>query len=265
MKKILVLGKKGMLGHLLYDYLLGTRKYEVIGFEKNSLDALKSKKEIEKIISKHSPDYVINCIGLINIYANKDKEMAEKINAIFPKILADLGIKNNWKLIHISSDCYLDDDIYGKSKRLGEINDSHNLTIRTSIIGPELKEGFGLFHWFMAQKESVDGYIKAYWDGVTTLQLSKFIEEQIDSDKYTEIIDYRTKEYIDKYHLIKLIADIFNKKIEIKKDYREIKDKRNLQADVFCFKTYSQQIKELKDYMEKNKKKYAKYLYEKND
>ena len=260
MKKILILGINGMLGHLVYDYLLGTEKYEVIGLARDSLDALESDNKIEEILSKYSSDYVINCIGLINIHANLNEKKAKKINGIFPHLLAYLGIKNNWKLIHISSDCYLDEDIYGKSKLLGEINDSHNLTIRTSIIGPELKDGFGLFHWFMSQKNSVNGYIRAYWDGVTTLQLSKFIEEQIDSGQYTGIIDYRTKDYTDKYHLIKLIADIFYKKIEIKPDDRKVKDKRNPHADIFCIKSYFEQLQELKDYMKKNPKKYIRYL-----
>lgn len=260
MEKILVLGKTGMLGHMVYNYLLGTNKYEVIGLDRERLNALDSEEKIEEEILRNSPKYVINCIGLINKYTDKNEEATKKINSTFPHFLAYLGIKYGWKLIHISSDCYLDEDIYGRSKFLGEICDNHNLTIRTSIIGPELKEGFGLFHWFMSQKNEVNGFVKSNWDGVTTLQLAKFIEEHIDSKNYTGIIDYRTKDSISKYELIKLISKIFNKDIKIIQDYRDMKDKRNFNPNVFCLKNYNTQLIELKDYMENNNEKYERYL-----
>lgn len=260
MKKILVLGKTGMLGHMVYNYLLETNKYEVFGLDRKRLNALDNEEKIEEEILKYSPNYVINCIGLINRYTNEDEEATKKINSVFPHFLAYLGIKYGWKLIHISSDCYLDEDTYGKSKFLGEICDHHNLTIRTSIIGPELKEGFGLFHWFMSQKDNVNGFVNVYWDGVTTLQLSKFIEEHIDSKNFKGLIDFRTKNSITKYDLLNLISKIFNKKITINKDDKELKDKRNLNPDIFCLKDYEAQLVELKEYMEKNKKNYLKYL-----
>jgi dTDP-4-dehydrorhamnose reductase len=258
-KRILVLGMNGMLGHIVHDYLLDTGKYSVFGLNRKSLNALQDEKDIEKIIANYSPNYIINCIGLINKYTSSDGELAKKINGIFPHLLSYLSIKNNYRLIHISTDCYLDEDFYGKSKRLGEINDTQNLTIRTSIIGPELKDGYGLFHWFMSQQGEANGFTKAHWDGVTTLQLSKFIEEHIDSKNYTGIIDYRTKNSITKHDLIKLISEIFNKNIKILEDNREIKDKRNFNPDVWCLKDYSTQLTELKDYMKKNKEKYARY------
>ena len=216
--------------------------------------------KIESKLKNYSPDYIINCIGLINRYANLNESLAKKVNSVYPHLLAYICIKNNWKLIHISTDCYLDKDFYGKSKFLGEVNDRQNLTIRTSIIGPELKEGRGLFHWFLSQKDSVNGFTKAYWDGVTTLQLAKFIKRCIDYKNLTGIIDYRTKKSLDKYSLLKIISKIFNKNINIKEDDRKIKDKRNFNADFWCNKNYKKQISELKKYIAKNSKKYAKYL-----
>jgi len=260
MKKILVLGEKGMLGHLVYDYLRNKGKYKISGLGKDTLDATKNKDEIEKILSKFSLDYVINCMGLINKYADTNPEITKKINTEFPHILSNLAIKYGWKLIHISSDCYLDQDIYGRSKKLGEIDDSHNLTIRTSIIGPEIKEGAGLFHWFMSQKESVNGFRGALWDGVTTFQLAKFIEEEIDSEENKGILDYRTKESTNKYALLKLVSKIFNKNIEIHLDDRKMKDKRNLNADKWCLNNYESQIIDLKNYMQENEEKYQRYF-----
>lgn len=260
-KKILVLGKTGMLGHMVFDYFSSLGKYNVLGTNREDFDILKmSDWEIEEKIKAYSPDYIINCIGLINVYANENEELAKKINSTFPHLLAYLGIKNNWEIIHISTDCYLDEDIYGRSKFFGEINDKYNITIRTSIIGPELKDGFGLFHWFMKQKEEVNGFVGAFWDGVTTLQLSIFIGECIDKGNLSGIIDYRTKESSNKHELLRLISIIFNKNTGIRMDNREMKDKRNPNADIWCLKDYPNQLKELRDWMINHRDLYGQYL-----
>ena len=256
---ILVLGKTGMAGHMVFDYLESLGKYAVFGTSRDELNADDFIIKIEKVLKEYNPQYIINCIGIINKYADKNPELTKRINSIFPHLLAYLCIKNNWKLVHISTDCYLDDDIYGRSKFLGEVNDRQNLTVRTSIIGPELKEGSGLFHWFMSQQIAVNGFSNAYWDGVTTLQLSKFIEGHIDSGNYTGIVDYRTKNSISKHDLIKLISEIFNKNIKIIEDNRKVKDKRNFNPDVWCLKDYRMQLMELKNFMQGNKR-YENYL-----
>lgn len=258
--KILVLGKTGMFGHIAFDYLRSTKKYEVYALGRDELDVTMSDQEIERIIKKYHPDYIINAIGLINKSPELNEINARIVNSNFPHLLAYFGMKNKFRLIHVSTDCYLDEDIYGKSKYLGEVNDRHNLTIRTSIIGPELKEnGYGLFNWFMTQKDKVNGFIKGYWDGVTTLQLAKFMELCIDQGNLCGIIDYRTKLSQDKYSLLKLIVRIFNKEIEIMPDDKEMKDKRNPKADFWCYKTYTLQLKELREYM-KNDVKYKRYF-----
>lgn len=257
MKRILILGKTGMLGHMVFDYFKQLNEHKIIGITRKQINALDfNDLKIEKIILNYKPDIIINCIGLINKCIT-DEKSAKKINGIFPHYLAYLGIKHNFKLIHISSDCVLDKDTYGKSKLLGEINDNHNLTIRTSIIGPELKDGFGLFHWFMNQKNEARGYANVLWDGVTTLELSKFIHECINKKIYG-LINYRTKDSINKYELLKIISKIFNKKINIIPDYTIIKDKRNLNSEYWCEKTYDEQLIDLKEFCD-NKKIYNIY------
>lgn len=251
-KTILVLGKTGMAGHMIFNYFNSLKKYNVFGTSKEELDAEWDIIKIEKILEKYKPDYIINCIGIINKYSDKDPPTTKRINSIFPHMLAYLCIKNNWKLIHISTDCYLDGDVYGKSKFLGEINDKQNLTIRTSIIGPELKDGYGLFHWFMSQQGEANGFVKAYWDGVTTLQLAKFMHFCINSPQLFGIIDYRTRKSISKYKLLILISKIFNKKIVIRSSNQEMKDKRNKNPDFWCEKDYQTQLAELKSFMQGN-------------
>jgi dTDP-4-dehydrorhamnose reductase len=258
--KILILGREGMLGSMASSLLKSNNRYNVSSWDRKKLDAKMSAGVIEKILKKENPNIIVNCIGLINIYSNKKgAELdAKKINTDFPHLLAYLSIKNNFKLIHISTDCYLDKDTYGRSKYLGEINDRTNLTIRTSIIGPEIKGGFGLFDWFMSASREVSGYTKSKWDGVTTFQLIKFIEFCIEK-KFTGILDYRSRKSTSKYKLLKLINKIFDKGIKINRDNRRMEDKRNKNPNFFCNKSHKIQLIEMRDFM-KNKNKYEKYF-----
>uniref|UniRef100_UPI0028AB8762 sugar nucleotide-binding protein n=1 Tax=Empedobacter sp. TaxID=1927715 RepID=UPI0028AB8762 len=195
MKKILVLGAAGMAGHVVYTYLTELNKYEVIGTtNSNNIKGVNiklnifDKDEVEKTIKKLQPDIIVNCIGMLIRTSRTNPDQTIYGNAYFPYILKDLADKNNAKLIHISTDCvfsgkiggYTENsfkdatDVYGLSKNLGEIIDDKNLTIRTSIIGPELKQnGEGLFHWFMQQDRIVNGFKSNFWSGVTTLELAK--------------------------------------------------------------------------------------------
>lgn len=232
---------------MVFEYFK-KKGYSVYGTTRKELDPLiMNESEIENILKSYKPNVIINCIGIINKYANKDIETTYKINSELPHLLAYLGIKNKFKIIHISSDCAIDNDTYGKSKKLGEFNDSYNLTIRTSIIGPELKNGYGLFNWFMHQENKVYGFKNALWDGVTTLELSKFIEKAIKSN-LTKLINYRTKENINKFDLLKLISKIYNKNINILPDYRPMKDKRELNSEFWCNKSYEKQLIEMKEF-----------------
>jgi dTDP-4-dehydrorhamnose reductase len=259
--KILILGKSGMLGHVVHTFFSKKKDYKVTAWSRKEMDATMTHNKIETLLNTESPDIIINCIGLINKYANRTemKKNAKIINTDFPHLLAYLSIKNNYKLIHISTDCYQDKDTYGQSKYFGEINDKKNLTIRTSIIGPEIKQGFGLFHWFMNESRETSGYSQAKWDGVTTLQLAMFMEFCIKSEQ-CGLLDYRTNKSISKYNLLNIIAKTFEKNIHIKKDKRKMPDKRNRKPDFSCKKTYEKQIKELKNYMIKNKKTYQHYF-----
>ena len=192
MKKILVLGATGMAGHVVYTYLTELKKYDIVGTtNSNNLEGVSlkmnifNKDEVEKIIKEVKPNIIINCIGMLIRTSKSNPDQTIYGNAYFPYILKDLAHKNNAKLIHISTDCVFSGktgkytetsfkdatDIYGLSKNLGEINDDKNLTIRTSIIGPELKQnGEGLFHWFMNQEDSVNGFKSNFW----SLYISSF-------------------------------------------------------------------------------------------
>lgn len=147
--------------------------------------------ELEEIIKSVKPDYIINCIGIIkqSHLANNYLE-ALSVNALLPHKLEKLASVNNAKLIHISTDCvfngkggnYLEtsfsdaDDLYGRSKFLGEVNYGCGITLRTSIIGKELPgNNYGLVNWFFNQHNKINGFTRAIFSGLTTVELSKVI------------------------------------------------------------------------------------------
>jgi dTDP-4-dehydrorhamnose reductase len=234
-QKILVLGSTGMLGHQVVNYLDQFEDLDISNFSyKNKLnqktiivDAI-DKVSLEKQIISIKPDFIINCIGLL-IEGSKNIERAQYLNAALPNELKKISKKIDSKLIHISTDCvfsgeigsYKENDIrdgkgtYAKTKILGEIIDKENLTIRTSIIGPELKSnGEGLFEWFMCQTNEVHGYKNALWSGVTTLELSKAIRWAI-INNVNGLYHITNNKVINKCDLLNLFKKYTKKNIKI--------------------------------------------------
>lgn len=196
----LILGINGMAGHIIAQYLM-EQGHNAKGFAREHspvcdtiIGDARNEQDVINALQSDSYDYVINCIGVLNRFVDANLADGIYLNSVFPHFVAKQLEDTNAKLIHISTDCvfegtkgkYTEDDIpdatsyYGRSKALGEVVDEKNLTIRTSIVGPELKQnGIGLFHWFMSQKDEVYGYQKVMWSGVTTLQLAKAIAQDI--------------------------------------------------------------------------------------
>ena len=204
-KKVLVLGVTGLIGHQVFNIFKKSDNYEVIGVAyRNKLDSdtilIDARDEVKFIsyISDIKPDYIINCIGILIDGANKNPENAIFLNAFMPHRLMRLANKINAKLVHISTDCvfsgnkktpYLEDDekdgkdTYAKTKGLGEFVSQNHLILRTSVVGPELKrDGEELFHWFMSQKCTINGFKKTIWSGVTTLELAKAVRWAVENN-----------------------------------------------------------------------------------
>lgn len=279
-KKILILGATGMAGHLAFNYLLTTKKYDLTTVVfRNKLDDksivldVTNKEKIEKLIKKLEPDIILNCIGVLISGSIKNPENAIYVNAYFPHFLARLAFESKAKLIHISTDCvfsgakgnYSESDIsdaldmYGKSKSLGEINNRNDLTIRTSIIGPELKvNGEGLFHWFMNQKGSIKGYTEAFWSGVTTLELAKFIDHGIDNE-LSGLLHLTNGNKISKFDLLNLLKKIWHRNnIDIRPSKIKSVDKTLLPSRSvnYVVPDYEIMLNELHDWMESEKNLY---------
>lgn len=236
-KKILLFGATGMAGHMAYYYFQSTGKYDIVNVvyrtkltDDSIVVDVTNSKEVEKVVRDTLPDFIINCIGVLIKGSKEHPDNAILINAWFPHLLKKLADGIDAKLIHISTDCVFSgkkgnytesdfrdaDDVYGRSKALGEIINQKDLTIRTSIIGPELKaNGEGLFHWFMSQKGSINGYQTAIWGGVTTLELAKAIDVAI-TENLCGLVQLSNGAGIAKYDLLKLFRTTWNRQdIEI--------------------------------------------------
>ncbi|MCF6223386.1 MAG: SDR family oxidoreductase [Flavobacteriaceae bacterium] len=204
--------------------------------------------ELVSVLNRIKPEIVINCIGLIKqLPSAKDPLVALPINAMFSHRLAKLCELINSRLIHISTDCvfsgdkgfYVEEDpsdahdLYGKSKYIGELhNMQHCITLRTSIIGHELKSNASLVDWFLSQEVEVRGYSEAIFSGMPTVELANVIRDYVipRSDLYG--LYHVSSDPIDKFSLLSLIAKSYDKKINIISD-PNIKINRSLDSSKF--------------------------------
>lgn len=245
--KILVLGATGMLGQMVLRYLSSDLRFSVFGTQPQRngkwfyLDALKGSKQLEKFFSNRRFNYCINCIGI-----NKNKideadvvSVAKtiKINALFPHELSFLAAKNGIKVIQISSDGvfsgknkFYDEsfpcdcqDIYGRSKVLGEADALDFLNIRCSIIGPSPFEKGGLYQWFISQPDGakIPGYTNHIWNGVTTLQFAQLCRLIIRKNIFTrmrkesKVFHFAPNQPVSKYELLVLLKNVLGKDITV--------------------------------------------------
>ena len=285
MKRILILGSAGMLGHMVLNYFSENSKYEIINA--SFPDAIRpdsivldvtDKRSVEELVKREAPEIIINCIGILISGSKSDSSNAIYINSYLPHMLAKFQRRNGGKVIQISTDCVFSGskgnysefdlkdatDVYGLSKSLGELHNDFDLTLRTSIIGPELKEnGEGLFHWFMNQSGKINGFTEVYWGGVTTLVLAKAILYAIERD-LTGLYHVTPGYKISKYDLLHLIGKTWKKNISIIPDNSKRSDKSLInQRKGFDFitGTYEEMLYELYEKMISNKHLYNHYKY----
>ena len=283
--KVLVLGSTGLIGHQVFNYLVKTEKYELynITYRKKLNDEtilcdVRNQNEFIALVKSISPDVIINCIGILIEGANMDPENAIFINAYLPHRLMSLSDELKSKLIHISTDCvfsgekemsYIEKDFkdgkdtYSKSKGLGEIINNKHLTLRTSVIGPELKaDGEELFHWFMSQEGAINGYTGAIWSGVTTIQLAKAVHWAIQNN-ITGLYHVTNNDSINKYDLLCLLKKHLKKEIEInsiigKKINKSFSDTRK--EINYKIPNYEEMIIEMEEVINNNRELYRQYI-----
>lgn len=239
-------------------------------------DAMNSD-ELRKVVTEGNYDAVINCIGILNQFAENNPDKAIYINSYLPHQLVAWLKGSPTRFIQMSTDCvfagntgpYYEDSFpdgqsyYDRTKGLGEINDDNNLTFRNSIIGPDINEnGIGLFHWFMKQNGTISGYTKAIWTGVTTLTLAKAIERALETN-LTGLYNLVNNESICKYDLLCLFNKYFRgNEVTISKSDNLVLDKTLIHKRTdfdFVVPDYEQMIKEMKLWVDSHKELYPTY------
>ena len=281
--KFLICGCNGMAGHTIALYLK-EQGHSVFGFDRKKSELIDSvagdamdRAFVENLIKEGNYDAVINCIGILNQAAEDHKALATYLNSYFPHLLAELTEETNTQVIHMSTDCVFSgkkgeykeldfqdgETFYDRSKALGELNDNKNITLRNSIVGPDINpNGIGLMNWFMKQSGEINGYTKAMWTGQTTLQLAKTMEYAAKT-KAHGLVNAVPDKSISKYELIKLFNKYLrNNKVIINPVDGVNADKSlkrtNFEMD-YLIPDYETMIKELADWMVKHKDLYPHY------
>lgn len=245
--RILVLGISGMLGSAVFYRLGRIPGLDVTGSARSEMvkqyfpaelrshivadvDVL-HEDALSEIVARVKPDVIINCVGLIKQLATADDPLIVlPINSMLPHRLAAVCERSGGRLIHISTDCVFDGrkgnyvesdtsdatDLYGKSKFIGELHGKpHALTLRTSIIGHELNSNNGLVEWFLSQSDSVNGFKRAIFSGLPTVELARVIGEFVLPRPDLHGLYHVSAEPISKFDLLSLVARIYGKEIEI--------------------------------------------------
>lgn len=257
MARVLVLGVTGMLGNAVFRVFSADAGHETWGTLRGGgalrhfpaavhdhllagVDVL-DQDALAGCLSRVRPDVVINCVGLIKHLADaKDPLTALPINAMLPHRLARLCELSGARLIHVSTDCvfsgrkggYMEsdtsdaEDLYGKSKYIGELHDlPHAITLRTSIIGHELGSNYALVDWFLSQQGSVKGFTKAIFSGLPTVELARVMKDFVVPHSNLNGLYHVAAEPIAKFDLLELVASEYGKEIDIRPDDQLVLDR----------------------------------------
>ncbi|WP_150269681.1 dTDP-4-dehydrorhamnose reductase family protein [Paenibacillus tepidiphilus] len=271
--KLLILGGNGMAGHMLAAYFRRQGKHHVFHTtrDKSDLGGLYVDADdiagVEKLVEIVSPHVIINALGVLNHFAERDRIGAYHVNGFLPHRLRRVADAVHARLIHISTDCvfegtrggYTEADtpdgtsVYAITKSLGEVRAPGHVTVRTSIIGPEIRTGgIGLMEWFLSQKGPVSGYERVMWNGVTTLELAKTVERLLDPE-ISGLIHLAHPEPLSKYELLRHMQYAFHKTdVEIIPEAEHVQDRTlvSTRADVrFKLPSYPEMLTELAEWM----------------
>jgi dTDP-4-dehydrorhamnose reductase len=261
--RVLILGGDGMLGHQLLRHFkrrhdvrvtlrLGNESYEghrllnqgmpFYGIDARQMDSL------WRVITDFHPDAVVNAIGIVKQRSDaKEVIPSIEINSLLPHRLAQACRSIGARLVHMSTDCVFSgrkgkyseadvadaDDLYGRSKLLGEVSEPHCITLRTSMIGPEITRKTGLLEWFISQQgHTVKGFTKAIFSGFPTSELARIVELILVDNPKIYGLYHVASAPINKYDLLTLIRDRLELPITIEKDSTFECD-RSLDASLF--------------------------------
>lgn len=264
MMKILIVGGDGMLGHQLLHTLQQqhdvrvTLRQDLAVYSKDKLFTQENSyvgvdvrrfEELLNAIADFQPQAIVNAVGIVKQRKSaKDILPSLEINALFPHRLSLFCKTAGIRLIHISTDCIFSgrkgnyteadtsdaEDVYGKTKYLGELSEPHCVTLRSSIIGLELYHKSGLIEWFLAQKGNIKGFTKAIYSGLTTQEMSRVIDRVlVKHPEISGVWHVSSDQAVNKYELLNVFSELLGRKdIRIERDEDFICD-RSLLSEPF--------------------------------
>jgi dTDP-4-dehydrorhamnose reductase len=248
-RKVLILGASGMLGNAMLRFFSDSPGFDARGTMRrwpagNYLAAslqsrvvcgvdVENTDSLTRLFAIERPDVVINCVGVVKqLDSANDPLVAVPINSLLPHRLARLCAVAGSRFIHVSTDCvfsgskglYTESDVadardlYGLSKYLGEVDYPNAVTLRTSIVGHELGSAHGLVGWFLAQKGPVKGFTRAIFSGLPTVELARVIRDFVLPQPQMHGVYHVSAEPIAKYDLLRLVADVYGRDVQITPD-----------------------------------------------
>jgi dTDP-4-dehydrorhamnose reductase len=260
--RILILGGDGMLGHQLFKRFVPGHETRAtlhrpmaayaelrLFSAENAYDRidLGSTDAVKSVLAGFKPQAVINAVGMVKQRPTAEEAIPSlEINALLPHRLAILCREIGARLVHISTDCvfsgrkgaYVEadssdaEDLYGRTKYLGEVHEPNCVTLRTSIVGPELSRKTGLFEWFLAQRGTIRGYRNAIFSGFTTLELARIIEMLLTRFQTARGLYHVSSTPISKFDLLMLIKERLGLAVEIT-PYDDFRCDRSLDSSRF--------------------------------
>lgn len=240
----------------------GLRERLISGVDVENADALLA------VFASVRPQLVVNCVGLVKQLASvEDPLQAIPINSLLPHRLASLSALTGARFVHLSTDCVFSGaqgmyteadrpdayDLYGRSKLLGEVDYEHAITLRTSIIGHELAGARSLIGWFLAQQGGVRGYRRAIFSGLPTVEIARVIRDHVLPNPGLRGLYHLSASPINKYDLLRLVAQEYGKRIDIQPDDSVVIDRsldstRFRQATGFEPPSWAQLIKTMRQF-----------------
>lgn len=282
--RFLVLGASGMAGHVVALYLQ-EQGHEVIGYARRRVPEIEKfivgdaceEKGLRNAVEASDADVIVNAIGILNKDADANKSSAVYLNAYLPHRLAEFTAQSASRVCQISTDCvfcgntgpYSEDSIpdgltwYDRTKALGELRDDKNLTLRQSIVGPDINaNGIGLLNWFMHQDSAVAGFTGAKWTGLTTLELAKAIEAAA-GQSAAGLTNMVPSSNISKFELLKLFSEYLREGRVVVVPSTELQLDKTLVRTNFSIgfipASYERQIQEMAEWIDRHKDMYKHY------
>lgn len=235
--RILILGGDGMLGHRLLAHFSG--RHDVRVTLRRPLDAyaafgcftpdnafggieLSAAAALQPVLAGFQPEAIVNAAGIVKQRPTAAEAIPSiEINALLPHRLAVLCAEIGARLVHMSTDCVFSgrkgnyaegdpsdaEDLYGRTKYLGEVHEPRCITLRTSMIGPELSRKTGLLEWFLAQRGTIRGYRRAIFSGFTTFEMARIIELLLTQFPDASGVYQVSSEPISKFDLLRMVKE----------------------------------------------------------